>query len=181
MKGVEATIHNSQDWLESAIRLVNNIEVFTKAILKLLRCAFIFLNATNFQINEHWLVMMEIKRFGRAMECKCMEEIHSLLRKCTQQDYASLRLKLENLQNDTRSSNQQDIVTILLKFMNMFDLLTIEPKELTLNRLIGIINLIVLHEVNWSRKKFTLKSYWRAYNVKQITMTLASHAHPHVV
>jgi hypothetical protein len=39
----------------------------------------------------------------------------------------------------------------------------------------------VLHEVNWSRKKFTLKSYWRAYNVKQITMTLASHAHPHVV
>jgi hypothetical protein len=38
--------------------------------------------------------MMEIRRFGRAMECKCMEEIHSLLRMCTQQDYASLRLKV---------------------------------------------------------------------------------------
>jgi hypothetical protein len=41
-----------------------------------------------------------------------MEEIHSLLRMCTQRDYASLRLKLHNLQNDTRSSNQQDIVIL---------------------------------------------------------------------
>ncbi len=94
MKDVEAIICNTQDWLESAIRLVNNIEVFIKAILKFLWCASIFLNVTNFQINEHWLVMMEIRRFGRAMECKCMEEIHSLLRMCTQQDYASLRLKV---------------------------------------------------------------------------------------
>ncbi len=88
-----------------------------------------------------------------------MEEIHSLLRKCTQQDYVSLRLKLENLQNDTRSSNQQDIISTLLKFMNMFDLLTIEPRKLAFGRLIGIISLTVVHEVKWSRKNFTLKSY----------------------
>jgi hypothetical protein len=53
VKDVEAIIRNTQDWLELAIRLVNNIEVFTKAIFKLLWCASIFLNATNFQINEH--------------------------------------------------------------------------------------------------------------------------------
>lgn len=88
-----------------------------------------------------------------------MEEIHSLLRKCTQRDYANLRLKLENLQNDTRSSNQQDIVITLLKFMNMFDLLIIDTSELTFGRLIGIISLTVVHEVKWSRKKITLKSY----------------------
>jgi len=103
--------------------------------------------------------MMEIRRFGRVVECKCMEEIHSLLRKCTQPDYASLRLRLENLQNDTRSSNQQDIVTTLLKFMNMFDLLTIEPRELTFGQLIGIISLTMVHEVKWLGKNFTLKSY----------------------
>jgi hypothetical protein len=101
VKDVEAIICNTQDWLESTIKLVNNIEVFIEANFKLLWCASIFSNATNFQISEHRHVMMEIKRFRRVMECKRMEQIYSLLRKCTQRDYVNLRLRLENLQNGT--------------------------------------------------------------------------------